>query len=473
MDPFMNILLVSNRVSEPSGGAMQGGLAAALFSAMENSHVTWMGSSGKFTTQGSGELPITIKSVGNSRLATVDFPAADYRRFYNGMSNAALWPVLHYRADLLRYETEAYASYLAINDLMADAVCRTAEENSLIWVHDYHFFPLGDRLRRRGVTSPIGFFLHTPFPTRSVLACLPAHRELMRTLAAYDVIGFQTDDDLLRFRDYATNDLAATMIGQTDLRFGDRRVKLGVFPIGIDVDRFAAVAAHSSKSRTLGRIKRGLNGGKLVIGVDRLDYSKGIPLRFQAYERFLTRYPDERKRVSFLQITPPTRSEVESYRKIRAELASTAGEINARFGDVGWLALNYINESFPPDRLAGFYRLSKIGCVTPLRDGMNLVAKEYVASQDPQDPGVLVLSKFAGAAKELNAAILVNPYNTEEVAAGLYQGLYMPHAERVERWSTLMRILQKGNLQSWWDSFIVALRTASITTAPIIDRSVA
>jgi trehalose 6-phosphate synthase len=473
MDPFMNILLVSNRVSEPSGGAMQGGLAAALFSAMESSRVTWIGSSGKFTAQASGELPITIKPIGASRLATVDFPAMDYRRFYNGMSNAALWPVLHYRADLLRYESDAYASYLAINEAMAEAVCRVLEPDSLIWVHDYHFFPLGDRLRRRGIDGPIGFFLHTPFPTRSVLACLPGHRELMRTLAAYDVIGFQTSEDMIRFRDYATNDLAATMIAQTDLRFGERRVKLGVFPIGIDVDRFAAAAARNGRSRVLARIKHSLDGGKQVIGVDRLDYSKGLPLRFQAYERFLTRYPEERKRVSFLQITPPTRSEVESYKKIRTELASTAGEINARFGDVGWMALNYINESFPPDRLAGFYRISKIGCVTPLRDGMNLVAKEYIASQESNDPGVLVLSKFAGAAKELNAAILVNPYNTEEVAAGLYRALYMPQAERVERWNTLMRILRGGNLQNWYESFLVALRTTSMTRAPFIDRSVA
>ena len=242
MDPFTNILLVSNRVSDPSGGAMQGGLAAALFSAMEKSRVTWMGASSKFTTQSAGELPITIKRIGESRLATVEFPAADYRRFYNGMSNSALWPLLHYRADLLRYESDAYASYFTINDLMAEAVCRTVEPNSLLWVHDYHFFPLGECLRRRGIESPIGFFLHTPFPTRSVLNCLPKHRELMRTLAAYDVIGFQTEDDLLRFRDYATRDLSATMMSPTDLRLGEHRVKLGVFPIGIDVDHFVAAA---------------------------------------------------------------------------------------------------------------------------------------------------------------------------------------------------------------------------------------
>lgn len=470
----MNLVLVSNRICEPSRGAMQGGLAAALLATVERSPVTWIGSSGKSAPlSATSELPMAIKPFGAGKLVTIDFPAAEYRRFYNGMANAALWPILHYRADLLRYEPADHAAYAAINEAMAAAVTRVMEEKSLIWVHDYHYFSLGDCLRRRGVTGPIGFFLHTPFPTRSVMTCLPMHRQIMQSLAAYDVIGFQTADDLLRFRNYATNELAATMAGQTDLRFGDHRVKLGVFPVGIDVDRFAMAAEKSAKSRTLAHLRRTTNGRKLVIGVDRLDYSKGLPLRFRAYERFLERHAEERNRVSFLQITPPTRSEVETYRNIRKEMAAMAGDINARFGNAGWVALNYINEGYSPDRLAGFYRVSKVGCVTPLRDGMNLVAKEFLASQDPEDPGVLVLSKFAGAAKELNAAMIVNPYDPEAVAERIHQAMYMSRAERIERWTTLMRVLRNGSLQNWYDSFLVALRTASIATAPLIARSVA
>jgi trehalose 6-phosphate synthase len=216
-----------------------------------------------------------------------------------------------------------------------------------------------------------------------------------------------------------------------------------------------------------------LHDGALVVGVDRLDYSKGLPLRFQSYEKFLTLFPEERKRVSFMQITPPTRSEVESYRRVRAELAATAGDINARFGSVDWMVLRYVNESFTPDELAGFYRMSKVGCVTPLRDGMTLVAKEYLAAQDPEDPGVLVLSKFAGAAQELNAALLVNPYDTEEVARALHQAIYMPQGERLERWETVMRVLRKADLQSWYDSFFAALRSASIKPAENTTLSVA
>jgi trehalose 6-phosphate synthase len=295
----------------------------------------------------------------------------------------------------------------------------------------------------------------------------------MKSMAAYDLIGFQTSNDLLHFRDYATTELSATMVGQTTLRFGDRRIQLGVFPIGIDVDNFADASKRSDKSRRVSRMRNDLHHGNLVIGVDRLDYSKGLPLRFDAYERFLTLFPEERKHVSFLQITPPTRSEVESYKRVRAELATKAGEVNARFGDVDWMSLRYINESFSPDELAGFYRLSKVGCVTPLRDGMNLVAKEYIAAQDPEDPGVLVLSKFAGAAQELNAAVLVNPYDTEEVARALRRAIYMPQAERLERWHASMNTLRKGNLQSWFDSFLVSLRTATIRPANDTTLSVA
>jgi len=471
----MKMLLISNRLAAPqSSGPVPGGLAAALQVATEKYGAWWIGSNGKPSKEEvSGGDAVSIKSVGAGKLVSVEFPRATYRNFYNGMANSVIWPILHDRADLLHYTPDYFAAYRAINDAMADAVCRVAEPDSLIWVHDYHYFMLGQALRRRGMSNRIGFFLHTPFPSASTLACLPPHRDIMKSLAAYDLIGFQTGGDLLRFRDYATSELVATMIGHTVLRIDERRINLGVFPIGIDVERFAAAARRRSKSRRLGRMRQDLHSGLLVIGVDRLDYSKGLPLRFEAYERFFTLFPEERRRVSFLQITPPTRSEVESYRRFRAELAATAGDINARFGGADWTPLRYVNEGFSPEELAGFYRLSKIACVTPLRDGMNLVAKEYVAAQDPEDPGVLVLSKFAGAAQELNAGLIVNPYDPDAVARSLHSALSMSHAERFERWETLYRILCKGGLQGWYDSFVAALKTAAIRSVADTLLSVA
>ncbi|HLI21961.1 MAG TPA: trehalose-6-phosphate synthase, partial [Stellaceae bacterium] len=348
----MQTILVSNRVAEPSrGGAMPGGLAAALYVATDKNGAWWVGSSAKHTKESPSDDFVHAKDIGAGKLITVDFPATPYRHFYNGMANAVIWPILHDRADLLHYDQRYFQAYAAINDLMAEAVARVAELDALIWIHDYHFFMLGECLRRRGLTNPIGFFLHTPFPTASVLGCMPQHRQIMKSLSAYDLVGFQTGNDVLRFRDYATTELSATLTGQTTLRFGNKRVQIGVFPIGVDVERFAKSAERNHKTRRLNRMRHDLHDGSLVIGVDRLDYSKGLPLRFESYEQFLTLYPDERKRVSFLQITPPTRSEVESYRRVRSELAAKAGDINARFGSVDWMVLRYVNESFSPDEL--------------------------------------------------------------------------------------------------------------------------
>jgi trehalose 6-phosphate synthase len=462
----MKTVLISNRVlTGQSSSATAGGLAAALYASTVKCGGSWIGAGGEATATPDKELPIKIRSAGAGQLVTVDFPAKDYRNFYNGMANSALWPILHDRPDLLRYEAEFLDAYRAINEAMAGAVCRVADPESLFWVHDYHFFMLGAYLRRMGVTAPIGFFLHTPFPAPSILACLPPHREIMASLAAYDLLGFQTDADLLHFQDYAMSELGAIRARPGELCFDSHRVKLGVYPVGIDVERFAEAAERASRSRKLMRMKHDLGESKLVIGVDRLDYSKGLPLRFRAYERFLTTYPDESKRVSFLQITPPTRCEVESYRCVRAELAGMAGDINARFGGVDGAVLRYINDGFPPAELAGFYRLAKAACVTPLRDGMNLVAKEYVACQDPDDPGVLVLSTFAGAARALDAAVLVNPYDVDGVVRGLHDALHMARSERIERWGALMAVLRAGILQRWYDSFLVALRTTSIVPA--------
>lgn len=470
----MTTIVVSNRLAQQSQtGAMPGGLAAALLPAVEKSGAIWFGGSGNLLTAPSGRPVTEVSTLGAGKLVKVDFPRDAYNRFYNGMANAALWPVLHYRADLLRYEAADFEAYIAINATMADSICAVLRDNAhiaedpTIWVHDYHFFPLGRCLRQRGVDGPLGFFLHTPFPTSSVVVCLPEHRDVFEALSAYDVVGFQTEDDLARFRDYAKHELSATVISANELRFGGRRVRLGAFPIGIDVERFAPPAAPEHEAIELTRLKRSLHDATLVIGVDRLDYSKGLIQRFRAYQTFLTNYAEERRRVSFLQITPPTRSEVDAYQDIRAEISRIAGDINARFSSVDWVALRYINEGFPPDTLATYYRLSKVGCVTPLRDGMNLVAKEYIAAQEPKDPGVLVLSKFAGAAKEMGAALLVNPYNAEGVAKVLHRALHMRREERVERWSELMRGLRENSLQRWFDGFLAALNNRPVSAPPL------
>jgi trehalose 6-phosphate synthase len=475
----MKLVVVSNRVVEGSArGAIPGGLAAALVAAVAESGGTWVGGSGKLLNPSDELRPTGLSAartttLGAGTLLKVDLPAVEYRRFYNGMANGALWPILHYRPDLVRYEPDYFTGYRAINEVMADHVRRVVDSDSAVWVHDYHFFMLGKFLRERRVGGPLGFFLHTPFPPRSVVMCLPRHKEILQSLSAYDLVGFQTSEDAERFQDYAVHELSAAVIGRNELRIGERRFRIGVFPIGIDVDRVEKAAAHASGSEAIERLSQRMTGRKLVIGVDRLDYSKGLVRRFLAYRHFLTEYPEERRQISFLQITPPTRSEVDAYRSTRGELASLAGDINARFGNVEWVPLRYINEGISPEVLAGYYRAAKIGCVTPLRDGMNLVAKEYVAAQDPSDPGVLVLSIFAGAAKELSTALLVNPYDMASVAERLREAIHMPREERIERWSSAMQTLRKTDVHIWFRSFLAALRATSITTAPFPVRTVA
>jgi trehalose 6-phosphate synthase len=452
----MSVIVVSNRVAQPSAdGPMVGGLAAALLPAVRRSGAIWLGASGKTLAQDQAEPMVKVQSLGAGALATVDLPDESYRLFYEGMANSVVWPLLHFRADLMEFDSSYFAAYRQINAMIAHAVLRFLRPDSLVWVHDYHFLMLADALRRRGVRQPLGFFLHTPFPTASLVVCMPRHKEIFRALLAYDLLGFQTEEDVTAFRDYAATVLDVTVLDRHAISWAGRTIRIQAFPIGIEPDGFAAAAAISTRAPEVAVLRRNLEGGRVVIGVDRLDYSKGLSNRFRAYDRYLEHYGDPKaERCTFLQIGLPTREDIQAYRHIRNDLAKLAGEINGRHSRLDWTAIRYINEGFAPDVLAGFYRLADVGCVTPFRDGMNLVAKEYVAAQDPEDPGVLVLSQFAGAARELDAALQVNPYDVDEMARTLDRALTMSLAERVDRHAAMMAVLRKGNLTRWFESFV-------------------
>jgi trehalose 6-phosphate synthase len=313
-------------------------------------------------------------------------------------------------------------------------------------------------LRKRGVKNRIGFFLHTPLPAAGLLIALPNHRELLETLASYDLIGVHTTRDLRALEDYFLHEAGASMrLGGRMRSAGGRTFRAAAFPISIDTAGIAEIARHAESHKEIGQLRDSLEGRSLIIGVDRLDYSKGLPQRFQAYARLLERAPELHRRITFLQIAPPSRGAVLEYRQIRRELERSAGHINGKYAAPDWAPIRYINKSFPHKLLTGYYRTARVGLVTPLRDGMNLVAKEYVASQDPDDPGVLVLSRFAGAAQELTDALLVNPADTEEVADALQQALNMPLAERRQRWNAMMAVLRKNDNTVWCNAFLQAL----------------
>jgi trehalose 6-phosphate synthase len=454
----MNVVLVSNRVAPAGGaGAVQGGVAAALARAVEKRGALWLGWNGSLTKGEGGPVLPSLTSAGAGTIATVDLPERHFSGYYNSMANSALWPLLHNRTDLLAFDQSALASYEAINEYMARAIMRVAPKDACIWIHDYHLIMVAAFLRRLGFGGSIGFFLHTPFPGRGALTCLPCHDAIFSTLFAYDLIGFQTLDDQAYFEDYAEHELGAIPDGADTMRHGRRSVRLGVFPVGVDVGQFALMAAGGLHAPATVQLRNSLKGAKVVVGVDRLDYSKGLFQRFEAYRRFFDFYPDEKGKVSFLQITPPTRSQVAAYQQVRRQVATMVGDINGQFSALDWNAIRYVNQSYSPRTLAGLYRMSPVACVTPLRDGMNLVAKEYVAAQDPENPGALVLSQFAGAARELDAAVLVNPYDVDELARSIERALSMPLAARRERWASMMAVLRVNDIEHWYDRFVSAL----------------
>ena len=442
------LVVVSNRVGAPTDDSAPsvGGLAMALSAALREHGGVWFGWSGRTTDEFTGRLRLGDHQ--GVTVATVDLEDQDVQEYYNGYANRTLWPLFHYRIDLAEYERGFAEGYQRANERFADTVRPLIELHDLVWVQDYHMFPLGAELRKRGVTNRIGFFLHTPWPPRRLLVTLPEAPELVAALLEYDVIGFHTDEWLQSFVEYVEQ-LGGTIDADGVLTLGRRTVRLVACPIGIDAKEFAAAATRDSAREAFESLKTSLVDRALIVGVDRLDYSKGLEERFLGYERFLTESPEERNGVVLLQIAPPSRGSVDSYQRIRNTLEGLAGRINGAHAALDWVPIRYVNQGYSREKLAGVYRASRIGLVTPLRDGMNLVAKEFVAAQDPEDPGVLILSRFAGAAEQMTDAILVNPHSAEEMADAIRQALRMPLEERVRRWRSLMNGVLEQDVM-WW-----------------------
>lgn len=442
------MIVISNRVQVQSGGSgAQGGLAVALSAALREHSGLWFGWSGERTETFTGQ--IDYRRENGVTTATIDLEDQDIEEYYNGYANRTLWPLFHYRVDLAEYERDFAGGYRRVNARFAETVRPLIDAGDAVWVQDYHLLLLGDELRRRGCRNRMGFFLHIPWPPKRLLSTLPGAAALVRAMFAYDVIGFHTLEWMESFREYAVLDLGAIPCAGGGISLGGRSVDLLVAPIGIDAAEFAAAANGPAATDAFRQMQESANGRAMIVGVDRLDYSKGLEERFAGYERFLRDRPEERKEVFLLQIAPPSRAGVESYQRIRATLDALSGRINGAYADLDWVPLRYVNRGYARNVLAGVYRAARIGLVTPLRDGMNLVAKEYVAAQDPDDPGVLVLSRFAGAAAQLHDAVLVNPYSAEELADAIGTALRMDRAERIRRWRSMMDVVEREDV-IWW-----------------------
>ncbi len=449
------IVLASNRVGDLSKGTQSGGLAVAVGDVLREGNGVWFGWSGDIVPNDT-EIGLRLDRQQNVTIATQALTQEEYDGFYLGYSNRALWPVFHYRLDLAVFDAQELERYKAVNRRMARGLAGLLTNDDVVWIHDYHLIPMAAELRALGVENRIGFFLHIPFPPPEMVTAVPDHEWLLDSLFAYDVVGFQTEQDCQNFNRYVEQSAGDVTSETHPFRATGRTPLVRDYAIGIDADAFAAMATTPEAESRIRQLGRGSISNH-IIGVDRLDYSKGLPDRFRAFRRLLEQYPEHRKNTVLMQIAPPTREELTAYSDIRTELEQLSGAINGAFGDFDWTPIRYVHRSVARDTLAALFRGSKVGLVTPLRDGMNLVAKEYVAAQDETDPGVLVLSQFAGAAADLKEAIIVNPHDPDEVAAGIDQAIRMPLEERKERHEALNTRVHERDASAWRNAFLTDL----------------
>jgi trehalose 6-phosphate synthase len=463
------LVVVSNRIGDPRKAAA-GGLAVALGESLAQSGGLWFGWSGKVVEAedggkaGEGEMHST--QAGAVRLVTVDLSREDHDSYYLGYSNGVLWPVFHYRLDLADFATGFFEGYQRVNRLFARKLAPLLRPDDTIWVHDYHLIPLALELRAAGCRQRIGFFLHIPLPPPLILAAIPGHEWLVRALFAYDLVGLQTRADLEHFSRFIEAETDAQALPDDHYRAFGYNTCVRAFPIGIDVEEFQRLSRLRESQEAYETLRETYAQRRLLVGVDRLDYSKGLPQRLRAFRELLSRYPENHQSATLIQIASPTRESVHAYEDIRHELEGLSGEINGTYGELDWMPIRYMHRTLARRKLPALYRLARVALVTPLRDGMNLVAKEFVAVQDPADPGVLVLSRFAGAAEQMREALLVNPYDIPGTAQAIQRALQMPLEERQRRHAALLADVREQDVHHWRRSFLDALAVVRQHDAP-------
>ena len=462
------LVLVSNRLPfalEPAGKGQwrvthsPGGLVSALGPVLRGRGGTWIGWPGV-----AGEIPEApfskaTRGVGYS-VVPVALSEAERDEFYFGYSNEVIWPLFHDLQNFCNFEPAFWQTYKAVNERYAEAIARHCQPGDFIWVHDYHLMYVAQALRERGVRAVLSFFLHIPFPSYDIFAKLPQQQRLLRALLQFDLLGFQTRRDLRNFLQCVRHVMSEAEVfpsrGVQLIHLNERKVCVSSFPIGIDYESFEQGAASEEVAQRASEVRAAFPRAQLILGVDRLDYSKGIPERLRAFRLALERYEELRSRVVLIQNVVPSRAEIPRYHEFKDRIDRLVGDINGRFSTATWLPVHYHFGSLDREDLLAQYRTCEIGFVTPLKDGMNLVAKEYCACCIDQN-GVLILSHFAGAAEQLKRdALLVNPYDIEQVADTIWKAFRMSPAERRVRMKRMRRVVSHENVFSWVDSFLKA-----------------
>lgn len=459
-DKTSRLIAVSNRTAvDPNARA--GGLAVALWDSLKETKGLWVGWSGKIKDFPSSKT--TIVSDDGVDFALCDMSKAQYEGFYLNYANSVLWPLFHSRLDLVNFDQHDFRHYQETNQQFANAVAENATPNDYVWVHDYHFFLLAAELRKKSWQGEIGFFLHIPFPSPETFRALPQAVAMTKALTDYDIIGLQTTTGVTNLKRLLVEDCGGVEVGGEDIWVYGRTVTIRHCPIGIDAADFKASAESPLAKKATAKLRKFLGDRKLIIGVDRMDYSKGLPQRFEAVSKLFDSFPHTHGVTSFMQIAPPSRAVVDEYRQLRETLDELCGRINGDYGDLDWIPIRYLARSYRRKEIAGLYNISDVCLVTPLQDGMNLVAKEFIAAQDPEDPGVLILSQFAGAAEQMKDALIVNPYDTDMVAEMIARALDMPLAERKKRWDSLHHNVVTEDINWWRERFFAKAATATKT----------
>lgn len=468
MNADKRVIVVSNRLPvrlKHAGDSWHskrtaGGLATAMHPILQKGNGIWIGWSGETSGPHDDKRRAIVEQWAKEhRYFSVDLDAETAHGFYEGIANQALWPLFHHFPSLLRFAPEHWHAYVRVNEIFRDEILKHLRPNDLVWIHDYHFLLLPQMLREAAPDVAVGFFLHVPFPSSSVFRILPKREALLRGMLGADYLGFHTYRYLQNFRTSILRLLGVT--SQMDRVEVDRRtLKLDALPIGIAPDQFNDLLMKSPGTRAqLTELKQRFNCCKILLGVDRLDYTKGIPERLRAYRRFLQDCPEWRGKVVLIQVAVPSRERVPKYTRLRKEVDELIGEINGDWSTPNWSPITYLRRNLPHSELAALYAAADVALVTPLRDGLNLVAKEYVACKSSGD-GVLVLSEFAGAAAEMGEALLVNPYDEENLSQTIRRALTLREPERRERMMALYRRVHKNNVFAWGERFIHNLNSA-------------
>ncbi len=455
-------IIVSNRlpvrVTKDADGLhfkpSEGGLATGLGSIYKQGGNLWIGWPGLLINQGIERINVTEK-LKSENMHPIFLTKTEIKNYYEGFSNETLWPIFHYFSQYSVYNETFWEAYVQVNQKFCDEVVNFLEAGDTLWIHDYQLLLLPEMIRQQFPNLSIGFFLHIPFPSYEMFRLIPWRRQLLNGMLGADLVGFHTYDDMRHFLSSVSR-LAGYGYTSGQVNKPDRKVIVDSFPMGIDYQKYAHAAASPETIEREIRYRTSLGDQQLILSIDRLDYSKGIPQRLKAFERFLEQYPEFKEKVSLVMLVVPSRDKVTKYQELKEDVDLLVGRINGKFGRINWTPIHYFYRSLPLEALSGFYRMAHVALVTPMRDGMNLVCKEFIASKLNQK-GVLILSEMCGASKELSDAILINPNDLNAMVEALHRALTMPEEEQIAHISVMQESLQRYNIHHWVNMFMERL----------------